>query len=88
MQKTFKVDSLEKPGEKDDKQEAREIRAWLLAMEEDFMKKSHPDVITQQHMTNVDKSYSETKLSSPCVACASACGHRFLLLLNQAHSVS
>ncbi|GAA6088273.1 basic proline-rich protein-like isoform X1 [Tachysurus ichikawai] len=30
-------------------------------MEEDFIKKSQPDVITQQHMTNVDKSYSETK---------------------------
>ncbi|KAK3552792.1 hypothetical protein QTP86_022582 [Hemibagrus guttatus] len=38
-----------------------QTQAWTLAMEEDYMKKSHPDVITQQHMSNVDRSYSETK---------------------------
>ncbi|KAB5553919.1 hypothetical protein PHYPO_G00044200 [Pangasianodon hypophthalmus] len=30
-------------------------------MEEDYMKNSHPDVIRQQHMSNVDKGYSESK---------------------------
>ncbi|KAI5097369.1 hypothetical protein C0J45_12678 [Silurus meridionalis] len=58
---------------KEDKEEARETPAWTPAMEEDFMKKGHPDVIRQQQTSNVDKGYSETKRvdSGPngCVRC-------------------
>ncbi|KAL7850561.1 hypothetical protein SRHO_G00199100 [Serrasalmus rhombeus] len=51
-------------GEKEDSPEPCEAGAGTLAMEEDYMKQGYPDVVRQQHTSNVAASQSADKKRS------------------------
>ncbi|KAL7860447.1 hypothetical protein AOLI_G00167960 [Acnodon oligacanthus] len=51
-------------GEKEDSTEPCEAEAGTLAMEEDYMKQGYPDVVRQQHTSNVAASQSADKKRS------------------------